>query len=242
MTVETPTNGVTGFNATPPFSVKLPEYNKAAHFLPSALQGEAVVYEFSKDKALLHQYYELRHKMYTNMWNLEHFEGGEDFYDSCSEILIARLGKLCVGGARITVKKPDIRLPMEGDDFNLEALLPEYDLKHNTYAECSRLAMLPQFRDGDNITDMYATLNAKGVSMGVRYAFAIAPISQARGYCMMHHRMGIHTYKLLKHVAVPDRPEFEGIRMCLSMLDLTAFLPEQRPVAYQDAFEIQLPQ
>ncbi len=90
-------------------------------------ESPALDYEFTNDPALLEQYYQLREQMFISVWGLKRFHGVEDAFDKDANTLIARMGNLCVGGARILMKVPgnSNQLPMEGDDFNLEQLLPE---------------------------------------------------------------------------------------------------------------------
>ncbi|MDE3060927.1 MAG: hypothetical protein KGJ06_07940, partial [Pseudomonadota bacterium] len=68
---------------------------------------EPIVYEFTNDRALLHQYYRIREIMYRKVFNTEKFVGEEDVHDKVSHILIARRGRLVIGGCRLTVREAD---------------------------------------------------------------------------------------------------------------------------------------
>src|ERR1700761_7681262 len=95
------------------------------------LAQEPIVYEFTNDRALLHQYYRLREIMYRKVFKTEKFVGEEDVHDKLSYILIARRGKLCIGGCRLTIREADedFSLPMEMPDFKLRNGFPNLLLR-----------------------------------------------------------------------------------------------------------------
>lgn len=219
-----------------PSATGFAERGLSRRFRAEPLNQKPVEYEFTRDPGLLHQYYLLREQMFINVWGLHHFVGREDQFDKLAHILIAKLGNLCIGGARILVKFPNAsqRLPLENDDFNLEQLLPELNLREKRYGEFSRLALLPEFRGGKYTRQMYRHLNSKALECKLDYVFALAPLSQARSYRSSYRAMGFD-YVIREDLAVPDREEFEGIRMCLSMLNLTPFYTGQHnPALYEE--------
>ncbi|MDE3037719.1 MAG: hypothetical protein KGJ21_04625, partial [Pseudomonadota bacterium] len=101
---------------------------------------ESVVYEFTDDRALLHQYYHLRETMYRKVFRTDKFVGEEDLHDKISHILVARRGKLVVGGCRLTIRDgdEDFLLPMETPDFRLRRLFKELSLNKLRHSEVSR--------------------------------------------------------------------------------------------------------
>src|SRR5690348_12733151 len=66
---------------------------------------EPIVYEFTNDRALLHQYYRIRENMYRKVFHTDKFVGAEDVHDKISHILVARRGKLVIGGCRLTIRE-----------------------------------------------------------------------------------------------------------------------------------------
>ena len=196
---------------------RLPE-----RFWSPTQEPSAISYQISKDTEFLQQYFKLREAMFISVWGLKHFDGKADEYDAVAHIMIASQNTLCVGGARILVKQEmgDLLLPMESEDFILEELLPDLELHKHTYGEFSRLAIIPEFRKAEVIRMFYRRLNAHAIECGMQYVFAVAPMSQARGYRRAYRAMGLK-YDIVRDVVIPDREEYEGLEMCLSVLDLT---------------------
>lgn len=179
-----------------------------------------VVYEFTEDKALLQQYYSMRENMFISVWGLKSFYGGEDKFDAQSHILVARQGNLCIGGLRLTVSTPQnrIELPLEAEGFKLFDLLPELELESKTYAELSRYAVLPDFQGPEIYLEGSRRLFARALSLGVDFGFAVSPLGQARNYRRTATALGLGC-EIRKDIEVPDRDNYEGIRMYLSLFD-----------------------
>ncbi len=196
---------------------------------------EPIVYEFTKDKGYLHQYYSIRERMYAQVLGLKNFSGEEDDLDRRSHILILRRGNMCIGGARLTVKgprQPDF-LPMEEKGFVLSDIMPEIAQKELKYAEVSRLAVLSEFSGNDVTKHMFWHLNRKRIALGVPYVFCIASSLQVRLYRRQAVSVGID-FSVLDHIQVPDKPIYEGIKMCLHMH--SGYHPEKDELAYLKSF------
>lgn len=191
----------------------------ARRYTRSAEQ-EPLTFEFSTDEALLHQYYMLRERMFISTWGLKEFSAQEDNYDRTSDVLIVRRGNLCVGGARLTFSKPGDRpvLPMENPSFQLQQIFPDLDLEHKIYAECARMALLPEFRTKEVSFQIRHELIKHCVSKNADYAFWIAPLLQARNYRQTCVNLG-YACKIRTDVEVPDREEYEGIKMYMAVLE-----------------------
>lgn len=184
-----------------------------------------ITYELTRDPGFLHQYYILRESMFINVWGLKSFSGREDTHDRYSNILIARQGNHVVGGIRITTKsqRPLRKLPMEHDDFILEKVVPDLNLKECRYGEKSRFAILSDLRNKDTSVQLTGHAVRKCTEMGLKYVFAICPYSLARSYRMLaivHH---LDSY-IRDDVVIPDREEFEGIPMALLVFDYTKLI------------------
>ncbi len=185
-------------------------------------KSNVVEYEFTRDEGLLHQYFRLREEMFISVWGLHHFSGVADRYDLIGDTLVARVGKQCVAGARVTYSTPElpVALPMEGADFRLMDILgKELDLKNKTYAECSRVAVGPDFRAREISSEICRLISEHCAMRGVDYLFWIAPMLQTRNNRQIFAKRNI-ACKVRMDVPLPDREEYEGIRMYLTQLDL----------------------
>lgn len=183
---------------------------------------QAVECEISWDAGLLHQYYRLREDMFISLWGLQNFSAEEDAFDEISDIVIARMGRQCVGGSRLTFKEPSLGnlLPMEGDDFMLADVLPELPIADTRCVEVSRLAILPEFQNSSVMLDLTRQMIKRSMEKQAFYAFNLAPVPLARSYRKTVQLLGVK-WNILNRIAVPDREEYEGIKMVLSIMDLS---------------------
>jgi hypothetical protein len=115
---------------------------------------------------------------------------------------------------------------MEKPDFSLKAALPELDLAHHTYCEFSRLAILPDFRAGKVFPEMASRFIRRAVAEGVEYAFNMAPLPLARNYRQAMKAFGLN-WNIRSDIKIPDREEFEGIKMVLSVMNLVTIKTRQ---------------
>ena len=103
-----------------------------------------VVFEITNDQKLLNQYYSLREESYREVLSLSDFNGEEDELDRQSDILIARIGELCLGGIRICGSNSNSKskpLPLENLTEQLRVKLPFLDLALNGYCQWMRLTL-----------------------------------------------------------------------------------------------------
>ncbi len=131
-----------------------------------------------------------------------------------------RLGRQCVGGVRMILRTPRsrLKLPMEAAGVDIRHALPGIDLTYQTYGEISRMARLPDYRGFEYTLEVHQHLRRKAHALGMRYGFMLSPASNAR----MYRRVGQMTqdsYHVLEHVNVPQKEEYEGIRMMASCID-----------------------
>ncbi len=203
-------------------SVDLSDDNLVRRFSRPLRVPQDVSYEFTHDVGLLHQYYLLREEMFSAVWGLKNFSGKEDAYDSQSHIVIARKNLQCIGGGRLTISTPEDprMLPMEKDDLILKDLFPELDLHETAYGEFSRMAILPEFRSGHILPEISHRFIKKAIAQGVEYVFIMAPIPLARNYRQVAQMFGIRV-NICQDITVPQRDEYEGIQMVISVMDLS---------------------
>jgi hypothetical protein len=182
-----------------------------------------IAYEFSKDPALLHRYYHLREEMFISTWGLQSPQGQKDVFDDRGEILIARLGKLCIGGGRLTISTPNAptSLPMEKAGIKLQAMFAALDLQDTTYGELSRMAVDPDYRD-EALPEMMNRLVKRMIAEGAAYMFNLSPVSQARNLRKALGSTGFGV-DMKCTVDTPEGANYEGTKMVLSVLDLSKY-------------------
>jgi len=199
------------------------EAGLARKILASLKPAKEVVFEFTNDPGQLHQYYRLRDQLFISVWGLNHIPGAEEALDKASHIMVARQGLLCVGGGRLTISSAAHRqlMPMESEDFALGNVLPELDLAQSTYAELSRFAIMQDFRDDKIFPELLSRFIRRAIAEGVDYLFHAAPLSATKSYRQSVQALGFdcHTRRDLE---IPDREEFDGVKMALSVMDLTS--------------------
>jgi hypothetical protein len=210
-------------NAKRPQGAVFPSYPENAmerKILRSTRPVANVAFEFTQDAGLLHQYCVLRGAMFASVWDLKSFSGERDRYDDISHVMIARRGLQVLAGGRLTLSTPSAPqpLPMESADFKLMDCFPYLELEKHCYGEFSRLAILPEFRAGHVFPDLAQRFIRRAVAEGVDYAFNMAPVPLARSYRQTMLSFGLDWR--ISEVVVPDREEFEGIKMVLSVMDL----------------------
>jgi hypothetical protein len=210
---------------------ELSEEHLARRFMRPAKLQQDIQYEFTRDPGLLHQYFRLREDMFISVWGLKHFSGQHDGFDDISDIMIARKGLQCIAGGRLTVSSPSNPqpMPMEKEDFRLKDIFAQLDLPETTYGEFSRLAILPEFRAGAVFPEIARRFIQKAVSNGVEYAFNLAPVPLARGYRQAVQLFGLK-WDIRHDIKVPEREEYEGIQMVVSIMDLSLLVRNSKAI------------
>jgi len=206
----------------------LAEYTLSEEYLTKrfsrpAKSPEKIVYEFTNDIGYLHQYYRLRTEMFIGAYGLKHFSGAKDEFDDCSDVMVARIGNHVIGGCRLSFSTPKDRkhLPMEKHDFVIEdqfSDVPLFDLK---YAEISRMAILPEFQNSLVMLELSRQLFKYAAQNKARFVFTLAPVASAHDYRKMANLFGLNS-KSRNDIDVADREEYQGIKMALSVIDLTS--------------------
>ena len=197
-----------------------------------AKQPEPVVFEFTNDKALLHQYYMLRERMYRRMYNTEGYKAEMDVYDKLSHILIARRGDLCIGGCRLLVREPDESwdLPLESDDFKLRNILPNLMLDKYRHAEMSRFTVMEDCGSDTLIYDMSKIIIQKAIEMENHYIFAWSTYTLARNWRMIASHFGLKKTTIYTDLDFPAPPVFDdGLKFYLIGSDLRDFISDKEP-------------
>jgi predicted GNAT family N-acyltransferase len=188
-------------------------------------------YEFTKDPDLLHQYYALVKKCYYEDLNVDLGESRryelidkEYEYNSIGHIIVARVGNYVIGGARMVIssKNYNIMLPMEGDDFSLKDIFPEYSLDEHNYGELGRLAVFLDFRGREIVQNILYKCISLAISYECSYGFWIAPITQSLYYKKILNKYRIKS-KIHYDINFPYRQLYKNIKgkIVLGSCDLT---------------------
>ncbi len=188
-------------------------------------RDEPIVYEFTNDRALLHQYYHIREIMYRKTANA-HRMGDEDVYDKLGHILIARRGKLCIGGCRLIIREADedFMLPMESSDFKLRNVFPNLPLKKLRHGEISRFAIMDD--DDDKMEIMLAIsqlIIEKCISSDLGYVFFKSYLSMSRNWRkIIYTHCGQKNVRICTEIKVPENPMLPEITWYITEVRLPA--------------------
>ena len=173
-----------------------------------------VVYEFTKDPQLLEQYYLLREQCYREELKLSDFNGAEEAADRDGQILIARDGDICLGGARITCGASD-----DSTNLSLTELMPELGLKHGSFCMWERLSLSKELREYNRQKEFCAHLINASWTLGYDYAFMVSSIRNARFYRLCHSVLDV-TYRIFNQVKCTPKGAFSHLEHVLSAAHL----------------------
>ena len=177
-----------------------------------------LVFEVTSDRTLLNQYfaiYEERFRTIHKAHAYRHDPHDED--DRRSSILVARLGDLCVGGARLTIKTPEVRhpLPMEIDDFRVEERLPQLVNPATRYGQIGRICLAQEFAGDDATRVLLAHLYRKVIELDLAVIFGTAPMLNARAYRKHCVAMGLTGVTIHYDLPLPSYPMCDRLRFYL---------------------------
>jgi hypothetical protein len=187
-------------------------------FTKDRRNNEEVVYEFTKDPALLHQYFAIREYVYKNVqkeMNFEDFSEEESFYDETGMILIARKGKECIGGVRLNYRTPENPIPLSEEDegFVFSDVYPLNPLQ-DSYAEISRMVMMPGHDTYEHTKTFTRMLHEKCIELKIEYVFVLSTIVNARNFRKMARGHG-YDCTLFSDIKIPHRKIFRDTKFYL---------------------------
>jgi GNAT superfamily N-acetyltransferase len=166
-----------------------------------------VIYELSSEPKYLNQYYELREKCYRVDLKLAAFNGAEEQRDRTGQILIARQGEKCIGGARIS------------DAASLLDALPGLQLPSDNSCVWERFCLDPTIRSTALAKDFLAKLIEYSRDFGFEHAVLLSSLRNARFYRLCHSALGVEfTIASKLHAAEPE--QFAGLEHYLSFSTL----------------------
>lgn len=167
-----------------------------------------IEFELCQDPQLLEQYYQLRQKCFRRELKLPDFDGSEDERDREGQILIARTGDRCVGGARIV------------PDSTMQYRINEMALASEACCMWERFVFDPVVRTVQMIRDFCAELIDASRQFGYDYALVLSSRRNARFYRQCHSALGV---EFDIHCRMPDAAQgvFAGLEHYLSISKLS---------------------
>jgi hypothetical protein len=172
----------------------------------------SITFELTQDPHMLEQYYQLRERCFRRELKLPDFDGSEDERDRQGQILIARVGDRCVGGARIAPSTP---IPNQ---------LAELALTTKDCCMWERFVIDPLVRSVQLVRDFCAQLIDTSRRCGYDFALVLSSHRNARFYRQCHSALGVD-FQI--HRPVPDAAQgaFEGLEHYLSVSKLANAIP-----------------
>jgi len=198
-------------------------------FSRSPKQPEPVVFEFTTDKGLLHQYYRLRDQAFGGK---DSDESDQDIHDKISEILVARRGRLVIGACRLTVREGDenFLLPMEEENFKLRELFPEVPLHGERHGVISKFAILEEHNERDILYGLCKIMYDKVIMSDIHYLFARGRnYVLARNWRLIANSFGAKHTRICDEVNMPLDPNFPNEKPILTFSDLSALCLKEFP-------------
>ncbi len=195
-------------------------------------ENEPVVFEFTNDKELMHQYYLLREQMFWRNAKYLDEKGIDDVYDKISEILVARRGNQVIGACRLTFREADeeFLLPMETETFKLRNLFPNLPLDKERHAVISKFAILEEHRAHEILYGLCKILFDRVISYDAYYVFARAEnYALGRNWRLIANSFGARHTKICEDIAVSENPNVPGVRRYLTFSDLSDLCQSVRP-------------
>ena len=171
------------FNSDSYFTTRFGNAEKISH---------NVSYQITEDRELIEQYLHIRQEIYRQAYNDPNV--GEDYTDRVSRIFVARAGAgNVIGGIRLTISRPTMpnMLPVEHAGMNLRGLFPQIDFDKIVYGEASRLAVLPDFRDGGVAERLQMQSKEYFVKeLGAEIGFGCSNLANMRKFSAFFTRLG----------------------------------------------------
>jgi hypothetical protein len=181
--------------------------------LRAAAEVNDLVFEVATDPPLLTQFFEIHDKRFGSLHHVKAYRNdrSEDD-DRRSSVLVARIGELCVGGARLTIKTPEQRepLPMEVGGFRLENAFPALLGPRMRYGQIGRLCLASEVASNAAMRALLWHLFGKVIELRLDKIVAAAPLSNARLY--RQHCVGMGLMNVVIHnFVLPDCRAYGGV-------------------------------
>lgn len=181
-----------------------------------------ISYEYAETQEDLNTYYQIREEAYRDILQEKNFSGAEDEFDRYSFILLIKAGNRVVGGARLTVSDAaDNRLmPLEADGFDIKSHFPQLDFSKIRYCEMSRLALLPEFRNGVISQEIHQKFIDLCREKNIHVGFARTTPLQQRRTKTIFSNLG-HNMIIRRDIKLPHNASNQHLNMQFSCVDFT---------------------
>ncbi len=191
----------------------------------------------TKKREYLDQFKILLRELYTSDSRMKGFCEDPDtdnshYSDPDNHVVLAIKGERVIGGICIRISTPEypIRLDMEDDilplvgkeSFSIQDLFPQLDLANYAYAECNRIVLHPDFRDGDLLDDLVASLVGLCDRYHVRHLFAISDLVRLRSYRKAIRKVGEDAH-ICSNLNLSMRQDFDGLKIQMIYGEFSAF-------------------
>ena len=166
-------------------------------------------------------YFRIRETCFRRDLQLEGFDGREDRWDGCSNLLIALDGSRCIGGVRISGRSAPSdthmpSIPLETHSVPLPELLPDLALDGKSYCQPTRLAIDPRYRQPEVLNAMTRAMVTGSAALNYTLCVAVAGMGRSRLYRRIFHVCG-YRYEIFEGVEVPAEPGFSDLPHVLSL-------------------------
>ncbi len=157
----------------------------------------------SHDQQLLAEYVELRRRVFhVHYPTLPEDFGRRDEIDDISGIVLCRRDFVLVGGARLTVSRPEAprELPLERNGLSIreDEDLRKLKLNAQPYAEISRMAIAPHSRTLAISLGLSRKLCSLAGSLGIDVILSICPDGAARLNQINSAKLGVTFHNVRK--------------------------------------------
>lgn len=214
-----------------------------------------VTYEFTEDPDLIRQYIELRRMLYVTdpkfrgFRTFSHLKAEEKEYFT-AYVQVARAGQQVIGGACLTIvpERGDLLLPLEKNimpsdgftDFRLKRQFPQMDLENCCYAELNRMAVHPDYRQGECLKEMSRRIFDFCRKQGVEYLFVLSDLVRGRAYKKLIKNAFDIDGTVFRDLTLPLKADYENLPMYLMMCpivrqskDIIRFVPARQYAAVE---------
>ena len=197
---------------------------------------EGVTFLYTSNPVLIGKFIDLRKELYDKDPKFVGFRNfqDEDISSYIGDNHITQLlmkGDNCIGGGVLTLGGPgqthllpleiDLNIDEPDQPYLLRKMLPELELEKFQYVEASRMLIHPDYRaDLRYISTMFVNLYHRARDEKVHYLFAMTDKRRCRMYRKITSvHIGTHA-NLLTHITLPDRTDFEGVKMQIIVGDI----------------------
>lgn len=155
----------------------------------------------TKDKDLLQQYYNLRHRVYREENGWDNYDGSENEYDRNGQITVVVENGKVVAGSRLMISTQNELLSNEiaNTEFVYRPLIEKYDERKNlAYSEISAVVVGKEHRDRKALKELFIKNIEISRKYGCSYICGVAVAVVCRDYRITFKNLGYYLEILMK--------------------------------------------